>query len=100
MHVPDLLLDESIGIAELQQMRDVGMPEAVQRQILRQAGVYRRRTPSTNAYTPTASRTAAWAPAARTSARRQPQVRSGVGGRRARLVAMSAISSPDAAVSM
>ena len=39
MHMPDLLLDESIGIAELQQMRDVGMPEAVQRQILRQASL-------------------------------------------------------------
>ena len=39
MHVPDLLLDESIGVAELQQVRHIGMPEAVQRQILRQAGL-------------------------------------------------------------
>ena len=38
MHMPDLLLDESIGVPELQKVCDIGVPEAVQRQVLRQAG--------------------------------------------------------------
>ena len=39
MHMPDLLLDESVGVAELEQVRHIRMPEAVQRQGLRQAGL-------------------------------------------------------------